>query len=66
MQVDRNEDMLRSALRTIDALSRMSDVESCQAFQTFLTKSVMVEPMASRYNNVRSESNTNVDAMDMS
>lgn len=65
-QVDRNEDMLRSALRAIDALSRMSDHESCQRFSTFLNKTVMVEPMATRFNNVRSESDLAVDSMDMS
>jgi len=65
-EVDRNEDMLRSALRAIDALSRMSDHESCQRFSTFLNKTVMVEPMATRFNNVRSESDLAVDSMDMS
>lgn len=63
-EVDRNEDMLRSALRAIDALSRMPDVESCQRFQTFLTKTVLVEPMAARFKAVRCESETASDAMD--
>jgi hypothetical protein len=40
-EVDRNEDMLRSCLRAIDALSRMEDVETCQRFQTFMKTKVL-------------------------
>jgi cullin-associated NEDD8-dissociated protein 1 len=66
-EVDRNEDMLRSALRAIDALSRMPDVETCQRFQTFLTKTVLGDAaMAQRFKAVRSESDTTaVDATGM-
>ena len=37
-EVDRNEDMLRSCLRAIDALNQISSVETCTKFGTFMTK----------------------------
>ena len=58
--------MLRSALLAIHALSKMAEVESHQRFQAFLKRAVLVEPMLSRYNAVRSETDTAPSAMDIS
>lgn len=37
-EVDRNDDMLRSCLRAIDALTQIPSVESCTPFMTFMNK----------------------------
>lgn len=36
VQVDRNDDMLRSCLRAIDAISRIPDAESVASFKALL------------------------------
>lgn len=36
MQVDRNDDMLRSCLRAVDAISRIPDAESVASFKALL------------------------------
>ena len=50
----------------LHALSKMAEVESHQRFQAFLKRAVLVEPMLSRYNAVRSETDTAPSAMDIS
>jgi len=65
-EIDRNEDMLRSALRAVDALSHMTDIESCHAFQAFMKKVVLVGDMQAKFNAVKSESDTSgSDMMDI-
>ena len=39
-EVDRNEDMLRSCLRAVDALTQIPSVETCTRFGTFITTCV--------------------------
>uniref|UniRef100_A0A0E0CG82 Cullin-associated NEDD8-dissociated protein 1 n=1 Tax=Oryza meridionalis TaxID=40149 RepID=A0A0E0CG82_9ORYZ len=49
-EVDRNEDMIRSALRAIAALSRIS-----MRFKNLMNKIMASPPLADKYNSVRSE-----------
>lgn len=53
-QVDRNEDMLRSCLRAIDALNRMPNANSCAPFQCFMD-ALVTGTLASRYAAVKAE-----------
>ncbi|XP_024525263.1 cullin-associated NEDD8-dissociated protein 1 isoform X2 [Selaginella moellendorffii] len=66
-EVDRNEDMIRSALRAIDSLDRISG-ESSPRFRAFINNVVKSGTLAEKYNAVRHESDTVVagDVMDMS
>ncbi|GJP34416.1 hypothetical protein CLOM_g18863 [Closterium sp. NIES-68] len=54
-EVDRNEDMVRSALRAVDALSRISNVESSNRFKTFMNNVVKAGPVGQLYSQIRSE-----------
>ncbi|CAI7780752.1 unnamed protein product, partial [Closterium sp. NIES-54] len=54
-EVDRNEDMIRSTLRAVHALSKISNVESSTRFKTFMTNVVRVGPVGNLYNQIRSE-----------
>jgi len=56
-EVDRNEDMIRSALRAIDSLNRISG-EPTARFKSFMNHVVKVGPLADKYNAVRHESVT--------
>ena len=56
LQVDRNEDMLRSCLRAVDAVSRIPGTATCAAWRTFLQKEILgPPPMRARYNAVKEE-----------
>ena len=56
LQVDRNEDMLRSCLRAIEAVSRIPGTSTCEAWRAFLQKEVLgPPPMRARYHNVKEE-----------
>eukprot|EP00192_Tetraselmis_astigmatica_P000226 CAMPEP_0117662728 /NCGR_PEP_ID=MMETSP0804-20121206/8205_1 /TAXON_ID=1074897 /ORGANISM="Tetraselmis astigmatica, Strain CCMP880" /LENGTH=1235 /DNA_ID=CAMNT_0005469641 /DNA_START=95 /DNA_END=3802 /DNA_ORIENTATION=- len=54
-EVDRNDDMLRSCLRAIDALARIPNVESCTPFITFMTNVVQTGTLAAKYAAVKAE-----------
>ncbi|CAI5478422.1 unnamed protein product [Closterium sp. Yama58-4] len=54
-EVDRNEDMICSALRAVHALSRISNVESSTRFKTFMTNVVRAGPVGNLYNQIKSE-----------
>jgi cullin-associated NEDD8-dissociated protein 1 len=56
-EVDRNEDMIRSALRAIDSLNRISG-EPTLRFKSFMNHVVKVGSLAEKYNAVRHESDT--------
>ncbi|KAJ7551601.1 hypothetical protein O6H91_06G021400 [Diphasiastrum complanatum] len=66
-EVDRNEDMIRSALRAIESLNRISG-DASSRFKAFMNNVVKSGPLAERYNAVRHESDAVVtgDIMDMS
>ncbi|MCO5610009.1 hypothetical protein L7F22_064244 [Adiantum nelumboides] len=57
-EVDRNEDMIRSALRAIDSLNRMSGGECSAKFKVFMNTVVKTGHLAEKYNAVRQESDT--------
>ncbi len=40
LQIDRNEDMIRSCLRAVDAVSRIHNIETNAAFRAFMTNTV--------------------------
>ena len=54
VQVDRNEDMLRSCLRAVDALNRIPNASSCAPFQRFMD-TLVAGPLAQRYASVKAE-----------
>ena len=54
-QVDRNEDMLRSCLRAIDACTRINDVESSSGFRQLMDRVVLVPPIAPKFQAVQEE-----------
>eukprot|EP00850_Spirogloea_muscicola_P001276 SM000004S15146 [mRNA] locus=s4:1584727:1593967:+ [translate_table: standard] len=54
-EVDRNEDMIRSALRAIDSLSRIPNVELSGRFKAFMHSVVKVGVLAAKFEVVRHE-----------
>jgi cullin-associated NEDD8-dissociated protein 1 len=67
-EVDRNEDMIRSCLRAVEAISRIPDAEKCVPFKAFMASVVLAEPMASKYAAIKDEraEAEGLDAMDTS
>ena len=55
LQVDRNEDMIRSALRAVDSISRIPNVDARVPFKQLMQSVVLQEPMAKKFNLVRTE-----------
>lgn len=53
--MDRNEDMLRSCLRSIDACTRIPNVETSAGFRQFMDRVVLVGPNASKFKAVQDE-----------
>ncbi|CAN6271551.1 unnamed protein product [Urochloa humidicola] len=54
-EVDRNEDMIRSALRAISSLSRISGNDYSIRFKNLMNKIVSTPALSEKYNSVRSE-----------
>jgi len=54
-EVDRNEDMIRSTLRAISSLSRISGSDYSMRFKNLMNKIVSTPALAEKYNSVRSE-----------
>ena len=54
-EVDRNEDMLRSCLRAVDALARVPNALAVPQFKALMDNVVCVGPMAQRYAAIREE-----------
>ncbi|VAI12984.1 unnamed protein product [Triticum turgidum subsp. durum] len=54
-EIDRNEDMIRSALRAIAALSRISGSDYSMKFKNLMNKITATPSLADKYNSVRSE-----------
>lgn len=54
-QLDRHEDMLKSCLRTIDAISRIDNVGGCVAFKTMMDKVVLAGAMKDKFKSVKQE-----------
>jgi len=60
-QIERNEEMIRSALRAIAAIAKVPNVESVTKFDEFLKQTVSVPPLAEKYAQiVAEESSTHV------
>ena len=55
MQVDRNEDMVRSCLRAVAACSRVPNVDLCLPFKQLLDSTVATGPLAQKYAAVQAE-----------
>ena len=54
-QVDRNEDMIRSALRAVDAIAHIPNVDACAPFKHLLNNVVLQGALANKYKAVREE-----------
>jgi len=54
-EVDRNDDMLRSCLRAVDAVARIPSVDSNSSFSNFMKNVVQAGPMAAKYQAVKEE-----------
>ncbi|CAA7404605.1 unnamed protein product [Spirodela intermedia] len=54
-EVDRNEDMIRSALRAISSLNRISGGDCNLKFKSLMQRIMSHPPLAEKYNAVRSE-----------
>eukprot|EP00271_Cylindrocystis_brebissonii_P014460 TRINITY_DN35802_c0_g1_i1.p1 TRINITY_DN35802_c0_g1~~TRINITY_DN35802_c0_g1_i1.p1 ORF type:complete len:1264 (+),score=289.80 TRINITY_DN35802_c0_g1_i1:458-3793(+) len=54
-EVDRNEDMIRSALRAIHSLTRISNVETSARFKHFMNSCVKLGTIGQLYTQVRQE-----------
>ncbi|AQK60429.1 Cullin-associated NEDD8-dissociated protein 1 [Zea mays] len=54
-EVDRNEDMIRSALRAISSLSRISGSDYSIRFKNLMNKITATPALAEKYNSVRGE-----------
>lgn len=67
-QVDRNEDMIRSCLRAIEAVNRIPNVNSCAPFKQFMTRTVLTGTMAAKYATIKEEraEAEGTESMDMS
>ena len=55
LQVDRNEDMIRSCLRAIEAVNHIPNVNSNAAFKQFMGRTVLTGTMAAKYAAVKEE-----------
>lgn len=66
-EIDRNEDMIRSALRAIVSLNRISGGECSAKFKMLMDSIKKSNDLSEKYNAVRHESDTVVvgDVMDM-
>ena len=54
-QKDRNDDMLRSCLRALDACSRIPNVETSTGFKHLMDNVVLQPPIAPKYRAVKEE-----------
>ena len=54
-QVDRNEDMLRSCLRAVEACARIPKVDLCLPFKQLMDGVVLAGPLAAKYAAVQSD-----------
>eukprot|EP01114_Cavostelium_apophysatum_P003685 TRINITY_DN1379_c0_g1_i2.p1 TRINITY_DN1379_c0_g1~~TRINITY_DN1379_c0_g1_i2.p1 ORF type:complete len:1235 (-),score=414.71 TRINITY_DN1379_c0_g1_i2:42-3746(-) len=70
-EVERNDELIRSALRAISAISRVPNVESNIKWEEFLKTTVKVGELGDKYAAIRAEGEHNIerstgDAMDLS
>ncbi|KAK9803499.1 hypothetical protein WJX73_009717 [Symbiochloris irregularis] len=54
-EVDRNEDMLRSCLRAIEAVARIPNVDTCAPFTTLMTSTVLQGNLQPKYAAIKAE-----------
>lgn len=54
-EVDRNEDMVRSCLRGIEAVNCIPNVNSCAQFKQFMSRTVLTGAMAAKYNMIKED-----------
>lgn len=60
--IDRNEDLVRSALRAIDAIDRMSESEQSSRFVAFIEKTVTAGQMGAKFAAIRAETDSSDQA----
>jgi len=65
-EVERNDELIRSALRSIVAITRIPNVESNHKFDEFLRQSVKTGELAEKFAAIAKEGEHNEDAMDLS
>ena len=65
MQIDRNDDMVRSCLRAVEAVSRIPNVETCVPFKVFMTSTVLNPPLLPKYTAIKQE-RAEADGLDSS
>jgi len=68
-EVERNDELIRSALRAIVAITRIPNVESNHRFDEFLRQTVKTGELADKFNAIKAEgdhADSNSDTMDMS
>lgn len=54
-QVDRNDELIRSALRAIAAISRIPDIETAVKFDEFVKQTVKTGPNAEQFETILRE-----------
>jgi cullin-associated NEDD8-dissociated protein 1 len=52
-QVERNEEMIQSALRAIHQVAQISEIESCPKFLEFYNNVILQGPISEKYNSLR-------------
>jgi len=65
-EVERNDELIRSALRAIVAVTRIPNVESNHKFDEFLRQSVKTGELAEKFAAIAKEGEHNEDSMDLS
>ena len=55
LQVDRNEDMLRSCLRAVQSCTQIPAAETSAGFKNFMDRVVLQPPIAPKFAAVREE-----------
>ena len=65
LQVDRNEDMVRSCLRAVEAVSRIPNVDTSVPFKTFMSNTVLTGTLQGKFKAIRQE-RAEADGLDAS
>lgn len=63
-EVERNEELIRSALRAILAITKIPNSESNHKFDEFLRQTIKSGELSERFNQIKAESEHNEDVMD--
>jgi len=64
-QVERNEEMIRSALRAIVSILKIPNIEALAKWEEFVKGTVMVPPLLEKYQAVLAEDSTQIQQQDL-